>query len=198
MLTSSCRGLLCESFLSRATIQEKFTRSLLHETITRRFNSTDKPLTSRWPEDKKKGHLEPKKSSRRCKLTVSVTQKLFVAHTRLSLGKRHCLETSRTRSVPGHVTEAVIFAWNSNNIQSSSISAVVSFLVENSPLNPRVGARHDIKNPDVQVMSEIKLDCQESTVSCVLIGEFCLLRDSLRDRLLHVWFLKIQDIEMIN
>lgn len=62
MLTSSCRGLLCESFLSRATIQEKFTRSLLHETITRRFNSTDKPLTSRWPEDKKKGHLEPKKN----------------------------------------------------------------------------------------------------------------------------------------
>lgn len=70
MLTSSCRGLLCESFLSRATIQEKFTRSLLHETITRRFNSTDKPLTSRWPEEKKKGHLEPKKSSRGCKLSL--------------------------------------------------------------------------------------------------------------------------------
>lgn len=132
------------------------------------------------------------------KLTVSVTQKLFVAHIRLGLGRRHCLETSRTRSVPGHVTEAVIFAWNSNNIQSSSISAVVSFLVENSPLNPRVGARHDIKNPDVEVMSEIKLDCQESTVSCVLIGQFCSLRDSLRDRLLHVWLLKTQEIEMIN
>ena len=55
----------------------------------------------------------------------------------------------------------------------------MSFLVENSPLNPRVGARHDIKNPDVEVMSEIKLDCQESTVSCVLIGQFCSLRDSL-------------------
>lgn len=47
-------------------------------------------------------------------------------------------------------------------------------------------------------MSEIKLDCQESTVSCVLIGQFCSQRDSLRDRLLHVWLLKTQEIEMIN
>lgn len=55
-----------------------------------------------------------------------------------------------------------------------------------------------MKNPDVEVMSEIKLDCQESVVSCVVIGQFCLLRDSLRDRLLHVWLLKVQEIEMIN